>query len=107
MARGIQNKLLEALAMGLPCVASTAAWSGTVIPEGEGILVADRPNEFAGHVVRLLRDADRRAEMARRARAAAEANYRWEGQMGRLDEAIASILSQTPPVETARPNLVP
>jgi glycosyltransferase involved in cell wall biosynthesis len=35
MARGIQNKLLEALAMGLPCVASTAARSGTVIADGE------------------------------------------------------------------------
>jgi sugar transferase (PEP-CTERM/EpsH1 system associated) len=49
MARGIQNKLLEALAMGLPCVASTAAWSGTVVPNGQGILAADTPEEFAEH----------------------------------------------------------
>jgi polysaccharide biosynthesis protein PslH len=97
MARGVQNKVLEALAMGLPCVASTAAWSGTVIPEGEGILVADRPEDFAGHVIGLLRDADWRSGMARRARAAAEANYRWDVQMARLDRAIASALSPSRP----------
>src|SRR5204863_119247 len=50
MARGVQNKLLEALAMGLPCVASTAAWSGTVVPDGEGILAADDPRDFAERI---------------------------------------------------------
>jgi sugar transferase (PEP-CTERM/EpsH1 system associated) len=91
MARGVQNKLLEALAMGLPCVASTAARSGTVIAEGQGILAADEPREFAGHVLDLLRDGARRAEMACKAREAAEANYAWEVQMARLDQVIAAV----------------
>jgi sugar transferase (PEP-CTERM/EpsH1 system associated) len=94
MGRGVQNKLLEALAMGLPCVASKAAWRGTVIADGRGILAADEPQEFARHVLDLLRDCGRRAEMARKARAAAEANYHWEVQMARLDEVIASAVSQ-------------
>jgi sugar transferase (PEP-CTERM/EpsH1 system associated) len=97
MARGVQNKVLEALSMGLPCVVSMAAWSGTVIPDGEGILATDNPEQFAQHVVRLLRDGDGRAEMARRARAAAEANYRWKTQMGRLDQVIAAAVSQSLP----------
>jgi glycosyltransferase involved in cell wall biosynthesis len=91
MARGIQNKLLEALAMGLPCVASAAAATGTAIPDGEGILTADEPEEFARHVVRLLRDQPFRAAMARKARTAAEANYRWETQMACLDRVIAAV----------------
>lgn len=91
MARGVQNKVLEALAMGLPCVASVAARSGTVIPNGEGILATDDPKEFAGHVVRLLRDGNWRTEMARWARAAAEANYRWEVQMAGLDEIVGTV----------------
>ncbi len=91
MARGVQNKLLEAAAMGLPCVASSAAWRGTVIAEGDGILVKDDPLEFAGLVVRLLQDVDWRSEMAGRARAAAVANYRWEAQMARLDQVIAAV----------------
>jgi polysaccharide biosynthesis protein PslH len=93
MARGIQNKLLEALAMGLPCVASEAAASGTVVQDGGGILTADDPEEFAGHVVRLLRDDAFRAAMASKARAAAEANYRWDGQMASLDRVIAAVSS--------------
>jgi sugar transferase (PEP-CTERM/EpsH1 system associated) len=91
MARGVQNKVLEALAMGLPCVPSVAARSGTVIPNGEGILATDDPKEFAGHVVRLLQDGNWRTEMARWARAAAEANYRWEAQMAGLDEIVGTV----------------
>ena len=66
MARGVQNKLLEALAMGLPCVASTAAWRGTVVADGDGIIAADDPKKFARHVVDLLQDGARRAAMAGR-----------------------------------------
>jgi sugar transferase (PEP-CTERM/EpsH1 system associated) len=94
MGRGVQNKVLEGLAMGLPCVASTAAWRGTVIADGHGILAADEPREFAGHVLDLLRNGGRRAEMAHKARDAAEANYHWEVQMARLDEVIAAAVSQ-------------
>jgi sugar transferase (PEP-CTERM/EpsH1 system associated) len=93
MARGVQNKVLEALAMGLPCVASTAAWSGTVIAKGEGILAADDPQDFADQVVRLLREDDFRTEMARKARTAAEANYRWDRQMAQLDQVIAAVVA--------------
>ncbi len=101
MARGIQNKLLEALAMGLPCVASTTAWRGTVVPQGEGILAADDATEFARHVVDLLRDESLRAETARKARAAAEAHYTWGRQLAALDEIIARIAS-SPALERAR-----
>jgi polysaccharide biosynthesis protein PslH len=91
MARGIQNKLLEALAMGLPCVASEAAAAGTVVPGGLGILAADDPEEFALHVVRLLRDGAFRATMAGKARAAVELNYRWDVQLACLDRVIAAL----------------
>jgi glycosyltransferase involved in cell wall biosynthesis len=94
MARGVQNKLLEALAMGLPCVVSTAARGGTAVADGEGILATDEPMEFARHVVDLLQDGKRRAEMSRRARASAGANYRWDVQLARLDQVIATVVSQ-------------
>jgi glycosyltransferase involved in cell wall biosynthesis len=91
---GVQNKLLEALAMGLPCVASTTAWRGAVLKEGDGILATDKPLEFAERIIRLLRDGDWRAEMARRARGAAEAHYRWDVQMAHLDHILATNVSQ-------------
>jgi sugar transferase (PEP-CTERM/EpsH1 system associated) len=96
VARGVQNKLLEALAMGLPCVASTAAWRGTVVPKGAGILVSDDAEEFAELVVRLLRADAFRSEMACQARAAVESKYRWEGQMAALDRVIAAVTAWPP-----------
>jgi sugar transferase (PEP-CTERM/EpsH1 system associated) len=91
IARGVQNKVLEALSMGLPCVTSSAAWRGTVIPAGDGILVTDSADEFAGHIVALLRDTVLRAELAAKARAAVEAHYRWADQMAALDHVIAAV----------------
>jgi polysaccharide biosynthesis protein PslH len=100
MARGVQNKLLEALAMGLPCVTSVAAGRGTGISAAEGMLATDNPREFAEYVIRLLRDADWRAEMARRAGAAAEARYPWKAQMALFDQVIAAAVSQPFPQVT-------
>jgi polysaccharide biosynthesis protein PslH len=97
VARGVQNKLLEALAMGLPCVASGLAWRGTAVPEGEGILVADDAAKFAALVIRLLREVAFRAQMAKKARGAAEANYRWEEQLAALDDVISVVTGR--PVE--------
>ncbi len=88
IARGIQNKLLEGLAMGLPCVSSRCSWGGTVIEEGEGILVADDPAEFADHAIRLLQDDQYREILARKARAVVEEKYRWDDQLQRLDRII-------------------
>lgn len=90
VARGVQNKLLEALAMGLPCVASGVAWRGTAVPKGAGILVSDDAVEFAEHVIQLLRAATLRTDMAAKARAAVEIVYRWETQLAALDSVIAA-----------------
>ena len=91
MARGIQNKLLEAMAMGLPCVASSLAWRGTSIAQGEGVVVADDPKNFIAHIVRILQDAELRGQLARRARRAVEADYSWDAQLSRLDAVIAAV----------------
>ena len=93
LARGIQNKVLEAMAMGLPVVASRAAWRPTEIPEGEGIVAADGPDDFAAHVVRLLRDAPHRALTGRNARAAMESSYSWPAQLAVLDRVVADVMS--------------
>jgi sugar transferase (PEP-CTERM/EpsH1 system associated) len=98
IARGVQNKLLEALAMGLPCVASTAAWNGTAIPNEAGIVATDDAKQFAANVIDLLLNPIWRAEMGRRARAVMEADYRWETQMARLDQVIAAAISRPLPV---------
>lgn len=93
IARGIQNKVLEALAMGLPVVASHPTWMGTGVPEGSGILSAKAPSAFADHVVRLLEDSALRAAMSRCAREVAETDLTWERQMGELRRVIENTVS--------------
>jgi len=91
MARGIQNKVLEGLAMGLPVVSSQAAWRGTVLRHGEGILAADDQKTFAEHCIELLENRNYRFEMSRKARAAAESHYNWGRQLERLDQIIDTL----------------
>ncbi len=88
LARGIQNKVLEAMAMGLPVVSSRIAWRPTALQEGDGIVAADRADDFAAHIVRLLQDPRYREAMGRRARAAMERNYAWAERLAALDRVI-------------------
>jgi sugar transferase (PEP-CTERM/EpsH1 system associated) len=89
IARGIQNKVLEAMASGLPTVSSPSAFSGIdAVPERD-LLVAERPDEWTAAVVGLLRDPARREALGRAARARMEAAYRWETILAKLDELVA------------------
>lgn len=94
MARGIQNKLLEAMAMGLPTVATTIAFDGVEAESGTDLLVAGEPAEFAAQVVRLLKDEPLRHEMGRSARVAMEENYSWDMQLAQLEHTIEQVAAR-------------
>lgn len=100
LARGVQNKVLEAMAMGLPVVSTPAAFQGAGAPQGEGILVAKSPRAFAELVVQLLLDPARAAQLGRRARSFVEQNCVWENQLSRLETLLfeaANSPSERPP----------
>ncbi len=78
LGRGIQNKLLEAMAMGLPVVTTESALRATGITPGAGIVAADTPAAFAAAVAALLRDDAGRWRMEQKARAALEAGLDWD-----------------------------
>ncbi len=89
IARGIQNKVLEAMAMGLPVVATPEALTGIdcdVLTE----FGTSRPEAFAQNVIRLLDDEDRRHELSATIRAHVERHFSWEASLGLLDELIVS-----------------
>jgi glycosyltransferase involved in cell wall biosynthesis len=88
IARGIQNKVLEAMAMGLPVVGTTSATQGVEGENGRDYLVADDANSFAESVCALLRDAARAREIGRDARRFVEDHYDWEVVFRHLDEIL-------------------
>jgi polysaccharide biosynthesis protein PslH len=94
IARGIQNKVLEAMAMGLPVVGTTPATQGVGARDGEHYLVRDREQDFAQAVIRLLDDAAERQRLAGAARAFVEAHYNWEHVFAPLDTLLARLAPQ-------------
>lgn len=86
IARGIQNKVLEAMAMGKPVVATAEAFEGVQAVAGEDIIVADGEQAFIQDVVGLLRDSARAERIGARARLCAERHYRWASNLGKLSE---------------------
>ena len=92
IARGIQNKVLEAMAMGLPVVTTTKAFTGIEAIPGTDLLVADQPEAFAELIVRLLEDPRRREQMGHAARARIEQNYRWDVPLAQLDALLQSVV---------------
>jgi sugar transferase (PEP-CTERM/EpsH1 system associated) len=78
IARGIQNKALEALATGLPVVATPETAKGLCGLPGRDLVVAEGADALAEAVVSLLRDPMRRAALAASGRALVEREYGWD-----------------------------
>jgi polysaccharide biosynthesis protein PslH len=77
IARGIQNKVLEAMAMARPVVASTQAAEGIDAGDGTHLLVAADPAEEIEKIAALLADPERARRLGRAARTRMEQRYRW------------------------------
>lgn len=56
IARGLQNKILQAMACELPVIATSKGATGVSATHGQHLLVADRPDEFIDTIDRLLAD---------------------------------------------------
>jgi sugar transferase (PEP-CTERM/EpsH1 system associated) len=88
IARGIQNKVLEAMAMAKPVVVTSAALDGIAAIDGEHVLVADSAQEFAGKVMSILR-GHAPSRLGQSARARVLSHHDWRAQLTRLDQLIA------------------
>ena len=86
IARGIQNKLLEAMAIGRPAVASPQAFEGVHARPGRDLLVADGADEMARRVAEVLDGAH--PGLGAAARAAVVAGHDWAGTLLRLDRVL-------------------
>ncbi|NQD35591.1 TIGR03087 family PEP-CTERM/XrtA system glycosyltransferase [Permianibacter sp. IMCC34836] len=94
IARGTQNKILEALAMGVPVVTSSLAADGVDCVAGEHLLVADSANDIAAAVLSLMQDRNKRQQLAEAGRARMLSHHHWPQSMLRLDAILAEAQKQ-------------
>lgn len=85
IARGIQNKVLEAMAMAKPVIVSTAAAEGIDAEDNTHFRVAASVADEAQIVIDLINNAEDRLRLGSAARAHVMAHYGWAGQLAALD----------------------
>jgi sugar transferase (PEP-CTERM/EpsH1 system associated) len=88
IARGVQNKVLEALAMGKATVISPACRAGLRVEPGAEVLVASSPSEWVAAVLRLLDDEALRDRLGAAGRRHVEEECCW----GRCLEPLPTLL---------------
>lgn len=88
LARGIQNKVLEAMAMAKPVVASPAAAEGIDATPGRDLIVTDHAAATAQAIAMLAHDPKRRRTIGQAARARVEARYGWDAQLAGLADIL-------------------
>jgi sugar transferase (PEP-CTERM/EpsH1 system associated) len=95
IGRGIQNKILEAMACGIPVVGTTTAFQGLEVKKGDGFrMVNDHdPDQFAAEVLRLVKDLDWWRYCSLRARSYVHRFHRWEDQVSRLNLLLRELES--------------
>jgi polysaccharide biosynthesis protein PslH len=81
IARGVQNKVLEAMAMGKPCLVSAGAAQGIDAVNGRDFAIA---NDFGEEALFLLKNPIQAAEMGAAARLRMEQSYSWDAQLAPL-----------------------
>ena len=90
IARGIQNKVLEALAMGRPTIVTTQALTGIGLPDATPVIVADTTDAWIGACLEVLDNPTSVAALATRARPFVIDHFSWEAQLCPLDLLLAS-----------------
>ena len=89
IARGTQNKILEAMAMAVPVVTTRLAAGGVDAEAGQHLLVADSPADMAAAILRLVDSPAERARLASAGRERMLSHHAWPHSMQRLDHLIA------------------
>src|SRR6185437_6695824 len=91
LARGVQNKVLEGMAMSRPVVATTPAVQALDVTPGHELLVADEPGKFADHVLGVMEAPSRVGLNGRRY---VEKHHQWAKNLETLDRLVEAVKAQ-------------
>jgi glycosyltransferase involved in cell wall biosynthesis len=81
---GTRLKILEAMALGTPVVATSKGAEGLDFEVGRHLFVADAPRDFADAVCRLLKDPGLRRRLSEQASRLVTEKYNWSAVMPRF-----------------------
>jgi len=88
---GMRVKILNAWARGVPIVSTTIGCEGIEVRDGQDIVIADTPPDFAQAVVRVIRDKALAQRLAQAGRQWVEQRYDWRTVYRKLDEVYANL----------------
>lgn len=92
IARGTQNKILEAMAMGVPVVTSPAGAGGVDAENEAHFLVGDSPNTYADACLRIMSAPDERSRLSVSGRERMLTHHDWQASMRRLETIVEHVL---------------
>ena len=96
VARGIQNKIVEAMAMARPVVAAAPCVASLDAVPGIDLLPAVTPRDFVQQISALLRDPERARQIGLAARQRIQCDYRWSDRLAPVGRHIdAAVLART------------
>lgn len=96
LARGIQNKILEAMAMGRPVVTTRECAEAIKAESGAEFLCAADADEFVHEVSELLEAPARAAAIGAAGRRRVQGDYSWEAHLGAFDRHLADLRADQP-----------
>ena len=87
---GLQNKLLEAMSMSIPCITSELSNRSLKAVEKENILIGRSVNEYINHITSLLNDEEKRKKIGESGRKYVIKNYNWKTANDKLLRLLKS-----------------
>ncbi|MDW2252105.1 glycosyltransferase family 4 protein [Vibrio sp. 1569] len=92
LAAGVQNKILEYMALGIPTITSSTGLEGLFAKEGESILVADYPEEYVKHILELKNNVVLAKTISQNAYGYVKKQHSWSGKLKPLVDRIHQLL---------------
>lgn len=92
---GLQNKLLEAMSMRIPCITSALANNALCAQEGTEILIGKTPEDYAAHIISLLNDEKLAMKIAEAGYEFVKNKYDWQ----KATHELSKIMEKTPPLK--------